>query len=331
MDREKIDFRAVKAAARMRDVLARYGITLRQAGEDSLRGRCPLPTHSSEQSKDSFAVNTSRNIWTCQSGSCVKARDGRRGGNVLDFVAVMDGGSIYDAARKLRDWFGAEVPTPPATTDQPVRDEKKDAPSNAATPAEEGNKPLTFALKGVDPGHAYLAGRGISREVAERFGIGFFSGKGIMSGRVVIPIHNEKGELVAYAGRAIDGTEPRYKLPAGFKKGLVLWNLNRVLAQPATEEPVVLVEGFFDCVSVSEAGYRAVALMGCDLSAAQEELLQAFKRVVVMLDGDEAGRHASQGIASRLMRRHFVRLVDVPEGKQPDGLSAEEIKALFST
>src|SRR5439155_4037839 len=52
---------------------------------------------------------------------------------------------------------------------------------------------------GRDPSHAYLQGRGISRETAEKFGVGFFSGKGSMSGRVVIPIQNEAGELVAYA------------------------------------------------------------------------------------------------------------------------------------
>jgi hypothetical protein len=59
--------------------------------------------------------------------------------------------------------------------------------------------------------------------------VGFFSGKGSMSGRVVIPIENERGELVAYAGRSIDGSEAKYKLPAGFKKGQVLYNLARAL------------------------------------------------------------------------------------------------------
>ncbi len=73
----------------------------------------------------------------------------------------------------------------------------------------------------------YLKKRGIEQETAEYFGAGFFSGKGSMSGRVVIPIENERGELVAYVGRSIDGSEPKYKLPAGFKKGQVLFNLGR--------------------------------------------------------------------------------------------------------
>jgi DNA primase len=55
--------------------------------------------------------------------------------------------------------------------------------------------------------HPYLRSRGIKEETAREFGVGFFSGKGSMSGRVVIPISNERGELVAYAGRSIDNTE----------------------------------------------------------------------------------------------------------------------------
>lgn len=90
------------------------------------------------------------------------------------------------------------------------------------------NKPLTFQLKSVDCSHPYLSERGITKETAEYFGVGFFPGKGSMNGRIVIPIHNQHGKLVAYAGRAIDGSEPRYKLPAGFHKSLELFNLHRV-------------------------------------------------------------------------------------------------------
>ena len=80
------------------------------------------------------------------------------------------------------------------------------------------NPPLKFTLQGIDTGHPYLAERGILKETAEVFGVGFFPGRGSMKGRVVIPIHNEKGELIAYVGRSIDGSEPKYKLPNGFHK-----------------------------------------------------------------------------------------------------------------
>ena len=89
---------------------------------------------------------------------------------------------------------------------------------------------------------------------------------------------------------------------------------------------VVLVEGFFDCMKVVQAGHVCVALMGCSLSERQEkQLIAHFKQVVLMLDGDEAGRQASSEIAGRLVHRVHVRIVDLPDGKQPDQLSAWEI------
>src|SRR5260370_20415490 len=155
------------------------------------------------------------------------------------------------------------------------------------------NKPLTFQLKSIDHEHAYLKARGITAETADTFGVGFFSGRGSMSGRVVIPIHNEKGELVAYAGRVVDSSEPRYKFPAGFHKGQVLYNLHRV-----TAPEVFIVEGFFDCMKVWQSLHPFVAaLMGSSLSEHQERLLlKHFKKVTLLLDGDTAGREAAIAI-----------------------------------
>jgi hypothetical protein len=106
------------------------------------------------------------------------------------------------------------------------------------------------------------------------------------------PIHNNRGELIAYAGRAINGEEPKYRLPAGFRKSLVLFNLHRALATGSRN--VIVVEGFFDTLAVHQAGYPAVVgLMGSTLSRYQADLLAThFDRVVLMLDGDEAGGKA---------------------------------------
>jgi DNA primase len=146
-----------------------------------------------------------------------------------------------------------------------------------------------------------------------------------MAGRVVIPIHNERGELVAYAGRSIDGSEPRYRVAAGFHKSALLFNLHRAVEGDA-ERSVVVVEGFFDCLKVTQAGFPCVALMGCSLSAEQKELLaRHFRAVRLMLDGDEAGRSAISELLPRLARRLYVRVVEMAEGKQPDQLSTEEL------
>ncbi|HEV2174869.1 MAG TPA: toprim domain-containing protein, partial [Nitrospira sp.] len=134
------------------------------------------------------------------------------------------------------------------------------------------------------------------------------------------------GELVAYAGRSIDGSEPRYKFPAGFHKSLELFNLHRVRG----ELSVVLVEGFFDCIKITQAGFPCVALMGSTMSKAQEKLIgEYFGHVIVMLDGDNAGREAAVGIADRLKRVVYqVQLVDLPQGVQPDQLSTGEVHQL---
>lgn len=91
------------------------------------------------------------------------------------------------------------------------------------------------------------------------------------------------------------------------------------------------VEGFFDCMKVHQAGYPCVvAFMGCTLSARQEKLLEDhFQRVVLMLDGDKAGIAAATSGAARLTSRLFVKVVDVPPGRQPDQMSTEEIRVLL--
>jgi len=288
-------------------LLGRYQINwLRKSGEE-LRGRCPI--HYGE-GQEAFHVSLTKNAFHCF--SC-KAR-----GNVLDFVAAMEKCSVRDAAIKLQEWFTID------STTVPEKKPSKEAKRGGGT--EPANKPLGFELRGIDVAHPYLAERGITRETAETFGVGLFSGRGSMSGRVVIPIHNGRGELVAYAGRSIDRTEPRYKLPAGFHKGQVLFNLHRVAGAE-----VIVVEGFFDCMKVWQTGHsQVVALMGSALSEHQERLLVGhFKRVTLLLDGDDAGRKAAEEIARSLIRRVHVRIAELPEGKQPDQLNQEQIGALL--
>lgn len=316
----------------MEMALDHFGIRLQRSNQHSLRGACPLPTHSSKKSNESFSVHTGKNIWVCQSVSCASARQGRKGGNVLDFVSIMMSCSIRDAAVLLHECFISSPAAAQAKEKGRGVTNKRVSENDSAHTSEETNKPLSFTLKEIDHLHPYVRTRGIQEATATRFGIGFFGGRGTMSGRVVIPIHNEKGELVAYAGRAIDDRDPKYKLPAGFHKGLVLFNFHRVLKEVEARRPIVLVEGFFDCVNVDQAGFPVVALMGCSLSEAQEQLLTSdFNSVVVMLDGDEVGRKAAEEISARLTRKMFVRVVDVGEGRQPDQLSTDELKSLLSS
>jgi len=324
-----IDFRAIKQLVSMQLVLDRYNIQFRKVNQHSLRGKCPLPTHTSDKSSESFGVHLGKNIWACQSSSCSAARQGKKGGNVLDFVAFMEHCSVHDAAKKLQDWFASGHVFPIQTKDQATREEKHGVAEEKQGSDDGGiNKPLTFSLKGVDPSHGYIQQRGIKEDTARHFGIGCFSGRGSMSGRLVIPIHDDRGELVAYAGRSIDGTEPKYNLPAGFHKSAELFNLHR--ARAIENQQVILVEGFFDCMKVHQAGFPfVVALMGSSLSQAQHQRLLTFKEVILFLDGDEAGREATKAVANRLIYSHKVRAISLVNGGQPDQMSSEKLRRLL--
>ena len=104
MSSQWVDFSALKGSVDIEPVLAHYGVRLKRVRKDYLRGLCPLPTHGSEQSQESFGVDTGRNVWACHSASCCQARNGKVGGNILDLVACMEVCSIREAALRLRGW-----------------------------------------------------------------------------------------------------------------------------------------------------------------------------------------------------------------------------------
>ena len=321
MKEDRVDFQRIQQGMAIERVLAHYQVQLRRSSRVDLRGACPLPTHSSPKSRNSFSVNLIRNAWCCLSASCVAARSGYRGGNVIDFVAQMEQCSIYQAACHLRDWFGSPSAGRELLPAHHVERELSEA---------NGNVPLGFALHNIDPGHSYLSSRRIHNDTARFFGIGMYSGKGFLQGKIVIPVHNEQNQLIAYAGRAVDSQEPKYRFPTGFKKSQVLFNLNRALG--TQQRTVIVVEGFFDTFQVHQAGQRTVvALMGTSLSPTQADLLgKYFDHVILMLDSDAAGRSATTAIAHALQPRLTVTPIQLEEGRQPDQLTAKQIHELVA-
>src|SRR6202161_1728687 len=100
---------------------------------------------------------------------------------------------LYDADKKLQDVAGS--------SGQPglIRDG-----TELVTERRRVSLPLNFKLAGMDGPQPYLADRGITEKTAVEFGVGFYAGPGLMHGRLVIPIHNADGELIAYCGRSVD-------------------------------------------------------------------------------------------------------------------------------
>jgi DNA primase len=297
-----IEFAAIKRGAPLVMVLEHYRIgALRRSGKDQLRGCCPL--HGGE-GRDTFHANTAKQVFHCFSCGA--------GGSVLDLVAAIEQCGLREAAQKLSGWPG--VPTIHAWPWRPT-----------VTKEREPVAPLGFHLRGVAWRHPYLSGRGIRETTASEFGVGFYSGPGLMSQRLVIPIDDEAGRLVGYCGRSLNGSEPRYKFPPGFQKSQVLFNLHRAAANG--QPTVIVVEGFFGCLKVHQAGWRSVvALMGAALYERPRWLLvQRFRRIILMLDGDAAGRRASAAVSADLSRDCLVHTIELAENTQPDQLSEQSL------
>jgi DNA primase len=311
---EWVSFSEIKARVSLGEVLRAYRVDwLRRSGRDQFRGRCPI--HRGE-GREAFHANLVRNLFHCFACGA--------GGNVLDFVVAMENCSVREAALRLQNRAGCGHPG--AAPDFHGRTAER-APE-LVTKKREVNQPLGFSLT-VNGAHPYLAARGIDPPTAGRFGVGFFAGRGLMSGRMVIPIHDEQGRLIAYCGRTIDGRLPRYRFPAGFHKSGVLFNYHRALAVGSPR--VIVVEGFFDCMRVHQAGYPCVvALMGAALYPAQKELLAGrFSEAVLLLDGDETGRAATAGIAHQLRSTCAVSQVQLELGLQPDQMSPHQIREIL--
>lgn len=324
-----VGFDTLKRAVSMVQVLERYGLMerLRRSG-DNLSGPCPIHDgHNPSQ----FRVSMSRNCWICF-GDC------HRGGSIVDFVSGKEGVSVREAGLLIQDWFevklngkgvvagdrrngsGVELPCTHVRTLQPAT----------------SNEPMRWTLSGLDSKHPYLATRGLTPETVAAFGIGYCR-HGWLAGRIAIPIHNAVGELIAYAGRWVgqpSESEPRYQLPKGFRKSLELFNLHRIREADA-RLPLVIVEGFFGCMSVWQAGHRrVVSVMGSMLSQAQEQLIVRTVgpggRVLLLFDEDEAGRKGRAEAFERLDQLLDVRVVSPGgEGSQPDNLPPEQLLGLL--
>lgn len=309
MNARSVDFRTIKERARFETILAHYGVALMGSGTER-SALCPF--HS--ETRPSFRVNVTRKVFCCF-GCEAK-------GDILDFVAAMEAVPIVEAAELIASVCGIDA------IEVPIRSIQT---QNAKPKATSGNKPLTFTLT-LDPDHPYLVERGIPRDMIDVFGLGYCH-QGVMRGRVCIPIHDEKGRLVAYAGRwpgddLPEGTS-KYRLPRGFRKNEVLFNLRRAAAR----EHLVLVEGYWSVIRLHRLSVPAVALMGRTLSLTQEALLKnsGARLITLLLDGDEPGRTATAGLLPRLSDHFFVRTVTLRDGEAPDTIPEETLRNLVRT
>jgi DNA primase len=330
-----IDFKELRQRLKFVDVLEHYKVKVTVKG-DRATGYCPLPTHQGKRNSPSFSVNVPRRIWQCF-GCHAK-------GNVLDFACRMEGFNPDDpkqlrkAAFKIMEvfFFGGAPP---------VGDEPASAVAVQATPKNVlVNVPIDFELKALDPDHPYLKERGFTDATIRHFGLGYCN-RGMLKGRVAVPLHDPQGRLVGYAGRLtkdadISEANPKYRFPGSrerdgkkleFRKSLLLYNAHRI------KEPVdhlFVVEGFPATWWLWQAEYRTVvALMGADCSETQAkiivDLVKPNGKVWVIPDGNEAGERCAKSVLEQVSPYRFCRWVRLTDDQQPTDFPPDELVALF--
>jgi len=335
-----IDFKALRASLDFEQVLRSYGVEVKRKGKQH-HGYCPLPNHNGKRNSPSFSANLERGIFQCF-GCGAK-------GNVLEFAALMektdpkDGTALRKIALDLQKRFCPELASEQKTAKLPAKEPEK-APPTKDLPAIV-NAPLDFELKGLDPAHPYLLGRGFTSETISRFGLGFCS-RGMLKDRVAIPLHDRDGRLIGYAGRVVDDSlitedNPRYRFPGErkrngtileFRKTLFLYNGFRM---KSPLDDLVVVEGFTSVWWLNQHGREnVVATMGSDCSETQAEfivsLVKPTGRVWCLPDGDPAGERFAESVLLRVSPHRFVRWVKLDEGKQPTDMPAERVRTCFT-
>ena len=335
MPMQRVDFKHVRENASFEAVAAHYNLKL-QGRADQRTALCCFHDEDSA----SLKIHLGKRIFNCFGCGAH--------GNILDFVTRMEGGNpdndtdLRAGAFKLAEICGID-PLPASRGVEPAK--KKDqvqvkrpakqpakAEPEPVVEAKRENKPLNFTLR-LDGSHPYLTERGISRETIEAFGIGY-CGRGLMKGRIAIPIHNEKGELIAYAGRwaskEVPKDTPKYLLPEGFEKQSVLFNMNRIEPMESVRRPAIIVESYWSAMRLHSLGYPVVSPMGHSISEEQCKLLASrrVEKVIVLFDGDEAGELGIKESVPILSRWFYVLAPVVPAGFKPHKASDEQIAKL---
>jgi DNA primase len=264
----------------------------------------PCPIHGGDNPR-AFVVDLAKDLWFCFT-RC------RRGGDIVDLVRQLDGCGYAEAAQYLA-FLAATVSPPP----RPV----------LATPP--AFRPFSQRLL-LDPADPFLAAKGIRPETASRFEAGRFLGHGWLEGCIAVRLYDPLGIPLGYAGRQLDTEKARrygkWKLPPRFPRSSNLYNLHSV--RDRLSRGLVLVECPWAVMRLHQIGVPAVALLGTELSSHQRRLLAEAARILVLMDGDNAGRQAAHRLRFAFPSTIPVTIDRLPDGCDPDDLDDDSLRAL---
>jgi DNA primase len=291
-----LDIEKIKREVSMAQILDYYGIELKKKGKLGLYGSCPI--HYGDN-LNAFHVDLEKNLFHCFS-HC-------GGGSIIDFVMKKEQLSFYKAALKIWQTFFS----------------KKRLRSNS-----NADSLINIEID-IEVHHPYLIRRGINEKLASFFQIRYDS-YGRMKDRIVIPIMDRYKKQVGCCGRVVHpGILPKYLFNKDFKKSFHLYNIQNIV--PHCRMPVFIVEGFFDCIHVTVNGFDCVALMGNSISTYQLKLLTEMNRnYILMLDGDDAGRKATQSVVKQMEQNGLsFRVVQLSNDLEPEALGYDDLLGYF--
>ncbi len=320
-------------------------VKLTKAGREH-KGCCPFHNEKTP----SFYVNDEKGFYHCFGCSAH--------GDAIRWMTDQRGLPFMDAVKELAASAGMDVPA--ADPRSAERAERGNALYDVMTEAQVWFVEQLFSSEG-DEARSYLENRGITAESARTFGLGFAPDsrgklKGALAkfgdsqlieagllilvedkepydrfrGRLMIPIRDPRGRVIAFGGRIIGAGEPKYLNSPDtplFDKGRTLYNLDRASAASRKSGRVIVVEGYLDVIGLAQVGVdEAVAPLGTALTEMQiARLWRMVPSPILCFDGDAAGQKAAIRAIGRalpgLAAGRTLALATLPPGKDPDDLA----------
>ena len=330
--------------------LIRASVKLTKRGRE-FSGLCPFHNEKGP----SFTVNDEKGFYHCFGCSAH--------GSHVDFLMKKQGLPFREAIEVLSEKTQVPLPLPSASKQSgatPAKDLNKEVYKalEAATCWFEAQLHSSRGQKALD----YLRNRGVKAQSISKFRLGYapfhglkdallsqgFSLKSLMDAglvsqpedktrapyerfrdRLMFPIHDIKGAVIAFGGRLLETGDPKYlnsPETVVFHKGKTLYSLHNALSIATHEQPFIVVEGYMDVIALHQAGYTtAVAPLGTALTPEQLSLLwRRCARPLLCFDGDEAGRKAANRAALKVLdyitESHSLSFCFLPHGEDPDSL-----------
>lgn len=333
----------VRAGSSIVDVVQSYVPLKREHREFS--ACCPFHNEKTP----SFHVSPDKGVFYCF--GC------HAGGDVFKFISLIENISWWDAVKMQAEKLGIEIPKKKQSPEEERRQQHRLNLVKVNSLARDFfHNCLTMTNLGK-PGKEYFFRRGITAEIIEEFSLGFapiawdkltraFKKRGISESllleaglaqrrtnggiidffraRVIIPIADERGRVVAFGGRVLDDSKPKYRNTADtllFNKRRVLFGLDRSKNEIRNRDAAIIVEGYMDAIAIFAAGVKnVVAALGTAFTQEQAKLLLRYTRnFYLCFDSDLAGQKAN--IAAITMLNSLsaeVKVVIIPDAKDAD-------------